>query len=83
MASIFSPPGGAGDPVLQICHGNNDTDRLVYCNKILSSQERLQTSWQWGTLIVGIAGLALPVLLSVILTIYHRLCQSISDSYTK
>ncbi len=69
MASFFQPTGSS-DPVIAACSkaglfesSGNGTSvaRMVYCNRMLTAEERLQTPLQYFILVLAVASLALPL----------------------
>ncbi|KAK4191033.1 family 4 putative glycosyltransferase [Podospora australis] len=67
MASFFQLPT-SGDPVLAVCNPpgpdglREEQHRQVYCNKVLTAEQRLQTPLQFFTLIFAAICLGLPLL---------------------
>ncbi|KAK1834098.1 hypothetical protein QBC39DRAFT_301394 [Podospora conica] len=71
MASFFQPLGSSGDPVIIACNTTGNT-RQVYCNRILSSEERWQTPLQKCMLAASVACLATPLIVGICLWLYRR-----------
>ncbi|KAK0616354.1 hypothetical protein B0T14DRAFT_458687 [Immersiella caudata] len=59
MASFFQPSGSSGDPVIAACN-TTPKQRQVYCNRLIPSEERLQTPLQQFTFSLSITCLAIP-----------------------
>ncbi|KAK4200751.1 family 4 putative glycosyltransferase [Triangularia verruculosa] len=65
MASFFQLPT-SGDPVVRVCSpadaADRESQRQIYCNKVLAPEDRLRTPLQLFTLVFGAVCLGFPVL---------------------
>ncbi|KAK0615095.1 hypothetical protein B0T17DRAFT_657349 [Bombardia bombarda] len=63
MASLFQLPT-SGDPVLVACNlANGTSGRLVYCNRALAPEVRLQSPLQYFTLVFAATCVAVPLII--------------------